>query len=346
MTGQKVESIPFSAYPGPVFAYSSEDDEPRITATNESFETLFPALSSGTPVTSLFDSFSAVKSRGKEGPVSRIARGDAVSIYVDDSGNLGPYRIRVLPTDDDTGYVVFSAVDGYPDSSDTFAVSWASSVISHDLRNSLDVAKAHLQAAEETGDPEHFETIATAHDRMEQIVSDVLTITRDETTVAPSEQVSIGNTARAAWQAVDTGGATLNIGTGLPTVTADADRLRRVFENLFRNSVEHGSMARGSEGDGSAEDTDSQSDAGQGGATADTQVTVTVGPLESGFYVADDGVGIPPDEQENVTEPGYSSRANGTGLGLAIVEQIVAAHGWELTVTSATDGGAQFEIRF
>jgi signal transduction histidine kinase len=37
--------------------------------------------------------------------------------------------------------------------------------------------------------------------------------------------------------------------------------------------------------------------------------------------------------------------SDGTGFGLAIVQEIVKAHGWEITVTDGTTGGAQFEIR-
>jgi signal transduction histidine kinase len=75
-------------------------------------------------------------------------------------------------------------------------------------------------------------------------------------------------------------------------------------------------------------------------------VIITVGALEDGFYVADDGLGIPPEDQHRVFEAGYSTQGDGTGLGLSIVDQIVAAHDWELTLTTAPNGGARFEIRF
>jgi signal transduction histidine kinase len=75
-------------------------------------------------------------------------------------------------------------------------------------------------------------------------------------------------------------------------------------------------------------------------------LTVTVGALADGFYVADDGEGISADEREMVFEPGYSTMNGGTGLGLAIVEQIIAAHDWNVTLTTADCGGARFEIRF
>jgi signal transduction histidine kinase len=254
-------------------------------------------------------------------------------------------------------------------------------VISHDLRNPLDVAKAHLTAARETGDPEHFESVADAHDRMERIIRDVLTLTRGDAVVDPSDRVSIETAATDAWQSVDTDGAMLDLIGSLPTVTADADRVRRLFENLFRNAVEHGSTSHRSRTldddpeDGSTDDRtrsrdsgDHDSDApvsnthGDRGerspktrdqsldrgeeATSDGSLTVTVGALSDGFYVADDGTGIPADERETVFEPGHSSTNGGTGLGLAIVERIIAAHDWNVTLTTADCGGARFEIRF
>jgi signal transduction histidine kinase len=76
-------------------------------------------------------------------------------------------------------------------------------------------------------------------------------------------------------------------------------------------------------------------------------VTVRVGRLDDreGFYVADDGPGIPPAERGSVFEQGYTSQEEGTGLGLAIVERIADAHGWAVAVTESDAGGSRFEIR-
>ena len=131
--------------------------------------------------------------------------------------------------------------------------------------------------------------------------------------------VNLERVARRAWANVDTEGATLCVEDLDQWTAADRDRLQEVFENLFRNSVEHG---------------------GEG-------VTVSVGPLrggESGFYVADDGPGIPPKEQNTVFKRGYTSAGTGTGLGLPVVEQIVGAHGWSVRVVESESGGARFEI--
>jgi signal transduction histidine kinase len=75
---------------------------------------------------------------------------------------------------------------------------------------------------------------------------------------------------------------------------------------------------------------------------AGPDVTVEVGALQRGFYVADDGTGVPPDE--DVFAPGVSTDPDGTGMGLASVRQIVRAHDWEIDVTDSESGGARFEV--
>jgi len=118
------------------------------------------------------------------------------------------------------------------------------------------------------------------------------------------------------WATVDTSNATIEIVNEM-TFQGDPDRLRHVFENLFRNAVEHG----------------------------ESDVTVRVGRHgKQVIYVEDDGPGIPADKREEVLEPGHSSASGGTGFGLTIVKRIVEAHGWKLSVTEGTDGGARFEF--
>jgi len=74
-------------------------------------------------------------------------------------------------------------------------------------------------------------------------------------------------------------------------------------------------------------------------------VTVTVGAIDGrGFYVADDGPGIPEEDREDVLESGYTTSQDGTGFGLAIVSEIAEAHGWSVEVTESGAGGARFEI--
>jgi len=188
-------------------------------------------------------------------------------------------------------------------------------ILSHDIRNPLTVAIGFLDAIEndiEDAD-ERVAKIRDAHDRIEQIVDEVLDLAKGGDTT--EELVELETVANQAWRMVDTDDATLNIESST-TIEADASQLQRVFENLYRNAIEHGGSA------------------------------VSVGLLEEdGFYIADNGPGIPPDEREKIFETGYTTNSDGTGLGLAIVAHIIDAHGWAIEVTESEAGGAQFEVR-
>jgi len=191
------------------------------------------------------------------------------------------------------------------------------SVVSHDLRNPLQVLRGSLDGARQTGDPEHFERGEQAIDRMETLIDDVLSLARQGQPIDETEPVALAALVEECWTVVETADAELIVDDDLRFV-ADPDRLRQLLENLVRNAVEHG-------GD---------------------DVTVRVGALSdgTGFYVEDDGPGIPEAERSEVFESGYSTGDEGTGFGLAIVSEIVDAHGWTIDLTDSAEGGARFEI--
>lgn len=191
------------------------------------------------------------------------------------------------------------------------------SLVSHDLRNPLTIAAGRLEMAIEEHDSEHLPVVDHALDRMERLIDDLLVLAREGEAIGGTEPVRLAELADECWSTVETHHATLDLAVD-HIVRADGSRLAQVFENLFRNAVEHGDGAAG----------------------------ITVGELEGecGFFVEDDGTGIPDDERDDAFESGYSTNAEGTGFGLAIVEKIVDAHGWEIVVTEGADGGARFEI--
>jgi signal transduction histidine kinase len=190
------------------------------------------------------------------------------------------------------------------------------SVVSHDIRNPLSVATGRLKlAAEECSSP-HLDAVGEAHERMERLVDDLLLFAKmgsDTLSLAP---VDIGKLAADWWDPIATQAATLGVECDRD-VRADRDRLRQLLENLLKNAVDHG-----------GED-----------------VSVTIGELADGFYVADDGPGIPPDDREDVFAAGYTSETDGTGFGLSIVSQVADAHEWDVEVTESASGGTRFEIR-
>ncbi|OAQ53651.1 hypothetical protein HTG_05170 [Natrinema mahii] len=204
------------------------------------------------------------------------------------------------------------------------------SIVSHDLRNPLNVAQGRLAEARRTCDCDeaHLEEVAWAHDRMGVLIENILTIARDRDPQPDPESIDLAAIVDDCWDHVDTGAAALRVDTDA-VVRADRARLKQLLENLLRNAVDHGDADPAGQRDGDR-----------------PGVTITVGDLEGGdgFYVADDGPGIPPDERERVFDSGYSSDGDGTGLGLAIVERIATGHGWTATVTESAAGGARFEL--
>jgi len=373
-------SIPVDAVPDPIVGYAVDEYSPVVRETNEAFDDTFDGASDGTAVEQWLDDLGVSTTTIAE-VCSSLASGDELDAVLEPASDVeaaarpGRYRIRELS--DSTannvvdGYLLLTPVDGDPRDSADVEVDRIASVISHDLRNPLDVANAHLQAARETDDDEHFEHVKQAHDRMEGIIQDVLTLARGRSTLDVASDVDVGDVAADAWRSVDTAAASVSLEDDLPSVEADPGRLQRLFENLFRNAVEHGSTSPDSQarqdavehGSTSPRSSSTREDAVEhtrpatgdasestAGDNADTgsdeSVAIRVGPTDEGFFVADDGVGIQPAERDRVFEPGYSTSGKGssTGLGLTIVAEITDAHGWSVALATSAAGGARFEF--
>ena len=336
-----LRSVPIDRYPDPACSYQFVEGDPVVTATNESFAERIDGGADGTKLAAVFDRLGG-RVRGETAPLSAcLADGTPFRIqFRSDATPAAEYLVQaVAPADGEPGFLVFfnqaATAETETGVRGALGIDHVASVVSHDLRNPLDVAKARLQAGRELDEDEHFDHVEQAHERMERIIQDVLTLARGEEVIDPDEVVDLTAVATGAWETVETNGAVLTTDGQLPAATADADRVSRLFENLFRNAVEHATTEpapTGVRGDGAEP----------------ASVTVTVGCLDGdgtdGFYVADDGPGIPPADRARVFEPGYSSDEHGTGLGLAIAARIADLHGWSVTVTQSADGGARFEV--
>ena len=326
-------AIPVGAIPDPVVGYDRRDGDLVISRTNAAFDDAFGG-SPDRPVGRWLREDLRADGATVEEVRTSLEADREVDVMIEappDEGRTAErYRMRSLGAFGDDaavgGYCLLTELDPPGARGADVDVDSIAGAVSHDLRNPLDVANAHLRAARETGDEEHFDQVEAAHDRMEGIIQDVLTLARGEGALDVVADVDVGAVAEDAWATVDTGGASLSVADDLRSVEADPDRVQRLFENLFRNSVEH---------------------ARPNGGPGDSEVHVRVGSTDGGFFVADDGVGVPSPDRDRVFDPGYSAgeASNGTGLGLTIVETIATAHGWTVTVTDGSDGGARFELR-
>jgi signal transduction histidine kinase len=218
-----------------------------------------------------------------------------------------------------------------------------SEIVSHDLRNPLQVARSATALLSEECDSERVETIEDAHERMATIIDDVLSLAKYGRTVVESEPIDLRKQALQAWETAGNEAGRLVVAEDLSPIRGDRSRVSRLLENLFRNAVEHSS-------------TSNRTQSGDAVDHAGTDVTVRIedihrppanqpgAPPREGFAVVDDGPGIPESEREAVLELGYSGEDGGTGFGLGIVAEIVEAHGWEIEITESESGGARFEI--
>lgn len=117
----------------------------------------------------------------------------------------------------------------------------------------------------------------------------------------------------------------LALPTDLPKIDADADGLTQVLLNLLSNALAATPNGGRVEIAGSALPRDGR----QGVA----------------LYVADTGMGIPPENLERIFDPFFSTkRSGGTGLGLSICRDIVRAHHGILTAESVPGAGARFTV--
>jgi len=189
------------------------------------------------------------------------------------------------------------------------------SVVSHDLRNPLRVADGRVELLRKECESDHVDDVAQALDRMDALIEDLLTLARDGERIGEVEPVGLAAVVEDCWQHIAATEAEMVTDCDR-TVRADRSRLQQLVENLLRNAVEHGGE----------------------------NVTITVGDLDEGFYLEDDGPGIPRGTGDDVFEAGYSTSDEGTGFGLSIVRQVAEAHGWNVGVTEGANGGARFEI--
>jgi PAS domain S-box-containing protein len=315
----------FENVPNPTASFVIEDGSPIVKSVNPAFERVFGYSEdeiSGQDI----DEYIVPPDHAEEAEVynEKLRRGQNINVEVHRLTAYGPkdFLLDVVPFHLDEpnvqGYAMYTDIterkererelERQNDRLEEFA-----GIVSHDLRNPLNVARGYLELAEETHSEEHFERTEDALERMHDIIESVLTLARQGRSLDETTAVSLEDAAERAWQNVDTADATLEV-VDETTLAADPTRFGSLLENLFRNAIEHGGEA----------------------------VTITVGTTESGFYVADDGPGIPPERREEVFESGETWSEDGTGFGLAIVEQIADAHNWTVRLGESESGGARF----
>jgi len=192
------------------------------------------------------------------------------------------------------------------------------SVVSHDMRNPLNVAQSALHLLDDDTVEDEAELqakLGRSLDRMESLIDDVLTLAREGQTVDDPGVVDLGTIARDSWMITDSGESDISIDSSA-LIMADDGRLGSIFANLYGNAVGHN----------------------------DEPVHVTVSVTDDGFVVSDDGAGIDVSDADDPFDMGFSTEVGGTGMGLTIVERVAEAHGWSVTLEESDSGGLSVEF--
>ena len=189
-------------------------------------------------------------------------------------------------------------------------------VVSHDLRNPLGIAQTYLQEAIRSGNLADLDEANAALERMDTLIDSLLALAREGETIDETEVTDLESVIEAAWFQVESREATLVVDEDIGSVEADPERLQTLFENLFRNAVEH----------------------------VGSDVSVHIARYTDRLIIEDDGEGIDPELAEDIFEFGYST-GGGTGTGLAIVRAIARAHEWDITLQGDSKEETRFEIR-
>ncbi|WP_225334141.1 sensor histidine kinase [Halomicrobium urmianum] len=210
-------------------------------------------------------------------------------------------------------------------------------VASHDLQEPLRMVSSYVSLLADEYDgaldaeaDEYLEYAVDGADRMREMIDALLDYSRVHTHAEDPESIDASAVLDDALAElallIDDHGATVDRGE-LPTVVADPDQLRQVFQNLVKNAVEHGVP----------EDDDT------GGARIAVEATERDDCWE--FSVADDGPGVPLDRQDDVFDIFRTGGSGGgTGIGLAVCKRIVERHGGDIWIDSQPGDGTAFRF--
>jgi two-component system phosphate regulon sensor histidine kinase PhoR len=211
---------------------------------------------------------------------------------------------------------------------------------SHELRTPLASLKGFIETLQGSAkdDPvarDRFLVIMQEQaDRMSRLIDDLLSLSRIEMRehVAPTATVCLAAVASEAVTSLRALANSAGIALNFPQpaepqiAIGDRDELTQVAQNLIQNAIKYG----------------------RSGGKVD--VSVRQDDRHALLTVADDGIGIPPQDLPRLTERFYrvsakvSRERGGTGLGLAIVKHIVNRHHGELRIESTLGQGSTFTV--
>jgi signal transduction histidine kinase len=214
--------------------------------------------------------------------------------------------------------------------------------VSHDLKTPLALIRMFSETLEMDRVPdeatrrEYYRIITRESERLSRLINNVLDFSRIEGggrqyQIAPAEiEPLVREVLDAFAYVLGQRGFTLQVAVapGLPPIPLDPDAFSQALGNLVDNAIKYSGEGR--------------------------TLRVEAGLRDGGLAVAvaDDGIGIPPEEHGRIFEKFYrvgrseTQGRRGSGVGLALVRHIAEAHGGRVTVESRPGAGSRFTLWF
>ena len=210
------------------------------------------------------------------------------------------------------------------------ALGRLTSGVTHEVKNPLNAMRIHLELLRarlaQAGQPappeiaENIDVIAHEIQRLDRVVQGFLRFVRpQDLRLAPVDiNAVLSDVARVARPEAARAGVeiVLEPGRGLPRVTADSGLIAQASANLVSNAIQ----------------------AMPGGGTL-VVASRRAAPGGVEIRVADQGMGIPPENLEKIFRLYYTTKAGGSGIGLAMVYRIVQMHDGRVDVESTVGKG-------
>lgn len=206
--------------------------------------------------------------------------------------------------------------------------------VSHDLRSPLVTIKGFLGVLKEDIDKDNFENlsshinrISNASDKMQNLLSDLLELSRIGRVINPNETIDVNKLVNTVVELlsgiIQLKHVKIEVMKNMPPVYGDRQRLMEVFQNLIENSVKYT------------------------GEQETPKITIGFENIKEKtyYFVKDNGIGINMKYKDKIFNlfDQLNHTSEGTGVGLALVKRIIEFHGGEIGVYSeGINKGAKF----
>jgi len=211
------------------------------------------------------------------------------------------------------------------------AIGEMSVIVAHEVRNPMSSIRScaqriHKAVEEEDPNKKYTNYIMQEVDRLERIVKDMLTVTRQPKPNLVEESVNrvIEEILLHMDDEIRKSGAVLikELTQNLPVIPVDPALLEQVILNMIQNALFFM----------------------QGREKKELKIATGQDKRFLQIRISDTGPGIPPHNRKRVFEPFFSTKPQGTGLGLAICQRIVVAHKGKIELESEIDKGTTFIV--